>query len=302
MKIGDADEVRRNLDAAHRGWQSPDATPAWVDAAYRLLLGRAAEDQALHGAWKRLAIRPGSRRRLVQEIVESREFREAVVIEELVELALHGDDWAERARVASDTTERVVEIPWTLSRCRRAVRVLDLGTRFAADTYVTGLLHAVAGAELVASVDLAMLPLGGLSGVRGDVASLPIRDAVFDLVTCVSTLEHIGRDNRRYGLDARSGGPEVVLAEFARVLARHGEAIITVPFGLAEDHGWFTQFDLASWRALVDGSPLVTLEEEVFVAEAEGWQTRAPAVASGISYGKHTPAAGAVLCTRLAKS
>lgn len=301
MKVDDVDELGRSIDAAHRGWQSPDATPAWVDAAYRLLLGRAAEDQAVRGAWKRFAVRPGSRRRLIQEIVESREFREALVIEELIELAFDGQDWAERARGASATTERAVEIPWTLSRCRRAVRILDVGTRFAADTHVTGLLHAAAAAELVASIDLAMVPLAGLSGVCGDAAGLPIRDAAFDLITCVSTLEHIGRDNGRYGVGRGSGGPDAALAEFARVLAPHGAVIVTVPFGRAEDHVWFTQFDLASWRSLVAGSPFVTLEEEVFVADEDGWRACAPSLASSVTYGDKTPAAGAVLCTRLAK-
>jgi SAM-dependent methyltransferase len=299
VTVHDGDVIRHHVEAAHRGWQSPEATSAWLDATYRLLLGRAAEDEALRGAWRRLAARPGSRRRLIQEIVDSREFREAVAIEELVESALRGDDWTERARTATDTTERAVEIPWTVSRCGGAARVLDVGTRFAVDFHVTGLLHATAAAEMVASIDLAMVPLGGLSGVRGDVANLPIRDSAFDLITCVSTLEHIGRDNRRYGIETRFGGPEEALLEFARVLAPNGAAIITVPFGVAEDHGWFIQYDLTSWRTLVDESPLVTIEEEIFVADDHGWQPCAPAVAAAVTYGEYTPAAGAVLCARL---
>ncbi len=50
---------------------------------------------------------------------------------------------------------------------------------------------------------------------------LPFDDQAFDLVLCVSTLEHVGADNSGYGLDAEDDGASrlTALRELRRVLA-----------------------------------------------------------------------------------
>jgi hypothetical protein len=55
-------------------------------------------------------------------------------------------------------------------------------------------------------VDLAEADVPGLTGVQADVRDLPFEDRAFDLVLCVSTLEHVGADNTGYGLDAEDDG------------------------------------------------------------------------------------------------
>jgi len=55
----------------------------------------------------------------------------------------------------------------------------------------------------------------------------------FDLVTCISVLEHIGLKGR-YGSEANiSGDREMVLA-IKRILKKEGRALITIPYGKAE--------------------------------------------------------------------
>jgi hypothetical protein len=50
---------------------------------------------------------------------------------------------------------------------------------------------------------------GSISYVRADLGKLPFWDALFETVVCVSTLEHIGLDNSRWGVvESRADDPE----------------------------------------------------------------------------------------------
>ena len=63
------------------------------------------------------------------------------------------------------TDERVVEIPWVLSRLRDSGRVLEVGYAYAETAYLVGLLRA--GVELV-GVDLATRVVRGMETVEAD--------------------------------------------------------------------------------------------------------------------------------------
>jgi SAM-dependent methyltransferase len=95
----------------------------------------------------------------------------------------------------------------------------------------------------------------GVSYVYEDLRDLPYRGSYFDTIACISTLEHVGMDNRMYGATApASAHPEHeaarAIAEVRRVLALSGRLFITVPYGASEDHGWFRQYDRKAGQAL----------------------------------------------------
>ena len=48
-------------------------------------------------------------------------------------------------------------------------------------------------------VDLVEAEVPGLRSVVGDLRALPFPDESFDVLVCVSTIEHVGHDNRVYG-------------------------------------------------------------------------------------------------------
>ena len=289
------------VDALQRAWTDVDATKLWVDVAYRLLLGRPAEPDALFGAWRALAVGHGSRRAMVRDMVASREFAEALLIEEALIAVGEGRPWQAVVSGRDEMTERVVEVPWVLSRYRGERRVLDVGSRHAPDAYVTGLLRATGGIGVI-GLDLVMRPMRGFLGLTGDVCDLPIATGSVDFASCISTLEHIGCDNSGYGAPETSGTPEGALRELGRTLAPGGRLAVTVPFGRAEDHGWFRQYDEPAWRDLVNRTELKLLEEEVFVVAGHGgWTQAEPVAAAGARYGDGVPAARAVLCALLAR-
>src|SRR5207247_6350853 len=103
-------------------------------------------------------------------------------------------------RAPAGLDERSIEIPWCLARYDGERRVLDVGYAFAEPAYLAGLV-ALGATELVGA-DLAHADVPGLRPVVADVRELPFPDASFDLAFCISTLEHVGRDNEVYDVDA----------------------------------------------------------------------------------------------------
>ena len=92
-------------------------------------------------------------------------------------------------------------------------------------------------------VDLATAEVPGLRSVVADVRALPFSDGSFDLAFCISTLEHVGRDNKVYDVDAGrdDAGDEAALRELHRVLTKNGRLIVSVPTGVPDDQGWQVQ-------------------------------------------------------------
>ncbi len=110
------------------------------------------------------------------------------------------------------------------SRDSAGERALEVGYAFAEPPYLAALLQA--GFAELTGVDLAEADVPGLTGVQADVRDLPFDDKAFDLVLCVSTLEHVGADNTGYGLDAEDDGSSrlTALRELRRVLDDVGPA------------------------------------------------------------------------------
>jgi SAM-dependent methyltransferase len=216
---------------------------------------------------------------------------------------LSGTPWRRFAGPRSTVrmTERVVEIPWVLSRYQGERRVLDVGSANAVPFY---LQHLIARniAELH-GVDLSSRRVPGIRMTQADVRHMPFPDASFDLVMCVSTLEHIGLDNRGYDLEAplEARGDLAAMVEIRRVLDPSGRLLITVPFGRSEDYGWFKQYDLTGWRSLLEAAGLEPAEEAFFRYSTDGWESvDDPSLLASSGYGElGAPAATAVLCADL---
>lgn len=124
------------------------------------------------------------------------------------------------------TNERVVEIPWLLSRLGKPARILDIGSAFA--SYLTAMLE-VCG-EVVALDTHPFNTVDGVQVVLGDASDLPEDwSNHFDLVTCVSVLDHIGLE--AYGNSANLQALQLSSCEMLRVLQPGGRLLVTVPFG-----------------------------------------------------------------------
>ena len=273
----------------------------FVDLAFRHILRRPADDEARDRALAKLAQGTLSRATLIHELATSDESARVRQLDDAVALGLGSRARSEPVRwlhAEGGTDERVVEIPWVLSRLRASGRVLEVGYAFAEPAYLAGLLRA--GVELVGA-DLAARDVDGMETVEADVRELPFPDQSFDQVLLVSTLEHIGADNTVYGLEvARDGGARLAaLRELERVLRRDGTLLVTVPLGEPGDHGWFRQEDESGWTELFARAHFFIEEIEMYELLPEGWCAAPAFRPEGVRYGERGPAASAVLCADL---
>lgn len=130
-------------------------------------------------------------------------------------------------------TERSVEIPWLVANLGKPKEILDVGSADA--TYIRELIATGAEITCVDTRDFTAPPsnMGHLWKWIGSAAELPAEwTGRFDLVTCVSVLDHIGLD--AYGNAADDTLLARTVAELARVTAPGGRLLLTVPFG--RDH------------------------------------------------------------------
>jgi SAM-dependent methyltransferase len=287
--------VVAELDA-HRG-----ADDEFVEHAFRQVLRRPADEETKQRALAKLEEGTLSRATFLHELVTAPEAVRVRELDDAIALGLGARSRGERLtwlQAPGGTDERVVEIPWVLSRLVPSGRVVEVGYAFAEAAYLGALLRS--GVELV-GIDLAERDVDGMERLVADVRSLPLADASVDQVLLVSTLEHVGADNTGYGLAAEDDPESRVdaLRELARILRPRGRLLVTVPLGEPGEHGWFHLDDVAGWNRLFGSAGLFVEEQEAYELDADGWRPAPAFRATGVGYGDRGPAASAALCTEL---
>jgi O-antigen chain-terminating methyltransferase len=269
----------------------------FVERAYRFVLRRQPDGDGRERALRVLADRTLSRATLLHELVTSDEYAHLRALDDAATRAAHARAHGERPRelrFPATLDERPVEIAWTLGRYRGERRVLDVGYAFAEPAYVAALLAAVPQDPV--GVDLAERDVPGMRTRVADLRELPFDKRSFDVVFCISTLEHVGRDNTQYGVGSGGEGIDTALRELRRVLARRGRLFVTVPCGRPADHGAFVVDEPDGWRALFRRCGFAVHEDELYVRGDEGWRA-SDDLPPDVSYGEHS--AAAVLCAEL---
>lgn len=212
--------------------------------------------------------------------------------------------------------ERVVEYPWVLSRIPSIdnLSVLDAGSVFNFEQIIK---HPNLSGKHLTIVNLNpeknCFWKKGISYLFADIRDLPFKDNSFDIITCISTLEHIGMDNKIYtGKNDVSavGDFAPALIELWRVLKNDGRLLITVPFGKYRDFGFFQQFDFAHIKKISKILSPKTQNIDYFKYYSNGWQKADAAECRDAEYfdvrsGQIAPdaaaAARAVACLQLIK-
>ena len=240
---------------------------------YRLALRREPEPEALKRAVTRLADGTLSRAALLQELVGGEEFARVRALDDAVAFAAWARSANERPRELrgpADCDERVIEIPWTLSRYRGEARVLDVGYANAPPVYLRALTDAAPG-EMV-GVDLAEADVPGPRRRRRP-ARAPVRRRTASTSRSASRRSSTWR--RQHALRRRRGRRqrmEAALAELSRVLGEHGRLLVTVPCGPEENLGWYVRLPPEQWRRQFEAGGFAIHEDEVYGRTPEGWR------------------------------
>lgn len=209
--------------------------------------------------------------------------------------------------------ERLVELPW-VHASGLGGRMLDAGSALNHAEVLTHLAPNVSDLHIVTlEPEAHAFTSARISYVFADLRELPYKDGLFDTVVSVSTLEHVGMDNARYGVDGLQGTTpdhELALAlrELKRVTRPGGTMLITVPYGRPDDFGWFRVFDRAGVERMVEVLEPAGSTTTVYRYDADGWQVSDLDAAADAIYREHTkdphpadhaPNARAVACLRV---
>lgn len=199
--------------------------------------------------------------------------------------------------------ERVIEIPWALSRYYGEERVLEVGYAFAEARYLEALRRL--DVPDLHGFDQSPADFPWLRRHHGDIRDCPLPNGYFDLVLCISTIEHIGMDNERYGGESEHdrSGDHLALAEMARIVRPGGRIIVTVPFGRDEDRGWYRHYGYERWHALLRSVDCEVTSEAYFGYFAStGWVRVEPEQLAHVGYQERgaTNAAG-LACAELTR-
>ena len=271
----------------------------FVARAFRLLVRRPPEPEAVAEYVRLFESGDLSRAGLLQKLAATEEFAEVALLDDAVARALRLRGRPRELTAPAWSGERAIEIPWCLARHDGERRVLYVGYAFAEPAWVAGVLAL--GAE-VTGVDLAERDVPGMRRAVGDVRKLPFGDGSFDLAYCVSTLEHVGHANDRYGVESERDeeGDAAALRELQRVLDGEGRLLVSVPTGVADDQGWQVQRSPEDWVARFEEAGFVVFEDELYVRAPEGWRSATLAEARDARYGEGPgPGAGAILLAEL---
>ena len=209
-------------------------------------------------------------------------------------------------------SERCVEIPWVSAHVGSASEVLDVGWSMSPPEWLGVLLEARRKGILLTGIDIIdpnrvstrFLPemldeVLDVPVVVGDILTFHPSVENYDLITCVSTLEHIGFDvatpsHVTESVFSRSASAEdahahraadtdeLFLSAADRLLTPGGRVLLTVPVGanrpiLHQDSlGLFTyQFEYGQepWEQII-GDDRFTVSDEAYFrwSEGAGWE------------------------------
>jgi len=128
-------------------------------------------------------------------------------------------------------SDRYLEYPWMLQNIKiTSGRILDVGST------ASNMLYKFLPKEVeINSIDLndKHIESDSVKFSVGDIRKTNYEDNYFDVISCISTLEHIGVSGR-YGSDEDSTGDLKAVREMGRILKPGGVMLITVPYGVKD--------------------------------------------------------------------
>jgi SAM-dependent methyltransferase len=146
--------------------------------------------------------------------------------------------------------EHIIAVPLAVhwvSQLPRETRILDLGcAESVLPLYLAGLGYRVSGC------DYRHYPYThpNFDFVQGDLLQLPFNDDKYDVVICLSTIEHVGKGAYNDPLLTDKADKTAIL-EIYRVLKKGGTLILSAPFGIEDPNNRLMIYNQESFPRLL---------------------------------------------------
>lgn len=206
---------------------------------------------------------------------------------QFIDWALLNDDLREAFRNSGDLPpqygtrldERVVEYPWVFTHLSDSPSMLlDAGSTLNHHFLLSKPLLAQKTMIIYTLAPEPVYSSANVSYIYGDLRETILKDALFDEIACVSTLEHVGMDNTRlytsdaqYQENVREAYLDVI-HEFRRLLKPGGSLLLTVPYGREQNLEWQQQFNAEQLETVIEAFGGTVVELTFFRYTADGWQ------------------------------
>lgn len=174
--------------------------------------------------------------------------------------------------------ERVVEYPWLFSRLSAdREMMLDAGSVLNFEFLLELPILENKTIVIYTLEPEGVVSKASVSYIYGDLRQTILRDNLFDVIVCISTLEHVGMDNTMLYAqsarfhEARPSDYREVITELKRMLRPAGTLFLTVPYGKYENHGWLQQFDANMMDDVIRLFDPAEFEAVYFKYSEKGW-------------------------------
>jgi SAM-dependent methyltransferase len=152
--------------------------------------------------------------------------------------------------------ERAIEIFFARLYYKPGLKVLDVGCSNAMECHLR-MVRNLEPPRNIAGIDIA-IPSERTRRyydrfLHESIVSSRIEAGSFDLIWCISALEHFGMDNSSY-TDQFILSEEMdvqAMKEMVRILARGGRLLVTIPYGKYENQPWLRNYDGEHLRNLL---------------------------------------------------
>ena len=205
----------------------------------------------------------------------------------------------------NNLSERCIEVPWVAQSIKKYTpkRMLDIGISLASLDYLGTLLYIKKKYDIyLEAVDIIQpqrvnnrYPIDWVDEIyeipflHGDIRELDFGKKTFDMISCISVIEHIGFDeeselgemsafkrskNENEVREVReSNTNHIVLNKFAELLNKNGKLLLSVPMGkggsvlLKDSLGLFTrqwEYEKNSWNEIIENPNFRMIEQKFY--------------------------------------